>query len=117
MSLVTNVMIQLDDLADKANLAALDDLTRDSTADGHQILRCITDRDPGEFWGGSKYPECGIWAAAFNYLEIDAFLAGIEAMTWHAPKCFRLFIQEQEDDAFGVYLLRGGKLVKVVEGT
>lgn len=38
-------------------------------------------------------------------------------MTWRAPDRFRLFVQEQEENAFGVYVMRDGKLVKVVEGT
>ncbi len=58
MSHVTNIMLQLDEYEDEANLDALGVLTREATDSDHQVLKSITESpEAGDLWGGSKYPE------------------------------------------------------------
>jgi len=129
MSQVTNVMLQFlgcdgdsywgDD--DAANVARVQAIVGE-LADGQQFKDITSQRDegppqPGNFWGGSKYPECDLLAGAFNYLPLDQFIAKIEKLTWRCPAFFRLFAQSQECDAFGVWVIRDGKIVCVVPET
>ncbi|MES2179822.1 MAG: hypothetical protein V4550_18320 [Gemmatimonadota bacterium] len=128
MSLVTNVMMQFSGAdgdkeedeefgTDFKNLEAIQALVR-KLADG-QIFSEITDSNKhysaGSNWGGSKLPETTVLAAAFNYLPLKDFIAAIGEMKWKEPHLFRLFVQEQGYGAFGVWIIRDGKLVQVVE--
>ncbi len=70
---------------------------------------------PGSGWGGRKYPETTVLAGAFNYLQLEEFIEALQKLTWREPDQFRLFVQGQDADAFGVWIIRNGKIVEVVE--
>lgn len=128
MSVVTNVMLQFLGCAgdtywdddDAANVARVQEIVG-RLAGGQQfkdiISQCDDRPSPGESWGGCKYPECDLLAGAFNYLPLDEFISELEKLTWREPGFFRLFVQGQEADAFGVWLMHGGKITCVVPET
>lgn len=47
--------------------------------------------------GGKKYMEANVWAGAFNYLDVPAFVEVVKAQRWLDPECVQLLIQEQSD--------------------
>lgn len=66
-------------------------------------------------WGGKKYPQTHVLAGAFNYLQLEEFIAALEKLEWCEPRFFRLFTQGEDSEAFGVWVMREGKIVCVVE--
>lgn len=123
VSVVSNVLMQFsgadgDEYAgrefgtDFDNLARVQELAREF---GGGTFKEITAQPNGNAWGGSKYPECTLLGAAFNGLSLADFIDGLEKLEWREPKLFRLFVQGQQSDAFGVWVIRDGKIVCVVE--
>ena len=45
--------------------------------------------------GGTKYLECVLFVAAFNYLNVPAFTAAILDFPWLHPEDVQLWIEEQ----------------------
>lgn len=126
MSYVTNVMLQFDGCSfredggapeglegDSANRGKIDEITA-RLASG-QVFRLITREGRASNWGGGKNAECDLLAAAFNYLPLEDFIKELESLTWSSPEMFRLFVQRQGSDAFGVWVIKDGKIVCVVE--
>lgn len=126
MSCVSTVMIQFhgidedpsEDLGfqhDAANLSRIQE-TLARLCEGQQ-LRCITDGDGNSAWGGHKIPSATLYAAGINYLPLDNFIAELRQLSWHDPELFRLFVQTEDDGAFGVWIIRDGVLECAVEPT
>jgi hypothetical protein len=131
MSHVTNVMMQFDgadgdegydpedDPNDSVNLPLIQAIVEKLTGGGQRFNEITggagEDDSPGRCWGGSKFPEADVLAAAFNYLPISNFIAELSKLEWRRPELFRLFIQDQDYNAFGVWVMRDGKIVNVVE--
>lgn len=129
MSNVTNVMIQFYGVdgdayahkefgTDYPNLAKIQTLIKE-LGDGAE-LRHIAAHGEGEeqkesLWGGGKYPQTHVLAGAFNYLQLEEFIAVLEKLEWSEPRLFRLFTQGEDSEAFGVWIIRDGKIVCVVE--
>lgn len=55
-------------------------------------------------WGGTKFPECDVFAAAFNYIDWDKFKAWVEALPWLAYDQVRVLRMGEEDRAFEVWI-------------
>lgn len=68
-----------------------------------QRFNSLTEGDAGEGWGGSKYPECELWAGAFNFLNTGKFLAGMKTIPWVDHDEIQVFVKDQEDYSFHVY--------------
>ncbi|MEU1528350.1 squamosa promoter-binding protein 15 [Streptomyces fagopyri] len=114
MSWVTNVMISADG-ADQANVEALsawlgEEAPRRKQSDAFGVgdLNLITDQDPG--WGGWKWPECRVWAGALNHCDLDALRHRVAEMSWREPNVVQLFVMDQEESFFRVWMIRGGEL-------
>ena len=111
MSFVTNVMIQFHGMVDGDPEDEFDDADK---IDAVQELACrhaeeqtfneITSGKARNAWGGQKHPECDLWAAAFNYLDSEAFLEGIAEIKWRFPQYVRVFVQGQEDECFELWM-------------
>lgn len=50
--------------------------------------------------GGRKHLETPLFAAAFNYFNLENFCNFVRSLKWKHPNCVQIFIQEQEDDKF-----------------
>jgi hypothetical protein len=91
MSVVTNIILA----------AALDEYGVDllNAALGKARLGGRLERMDKEA-GGTKVMEAAIWLAAFNHLNLEAFVAMVKTVEWETPGEVSLFVKEQEDDVF-----------------
>lgn len=48
--------------------------------------------------GGRKFMELDLYAGAFNYLDVIAFIDVVDGQPWDDREHVQLFIQEQKDD-------------------
>ncbi|MET7333228.1 hypothetical protein [Nonomuraea sp. NPDC005650] len=114
MSWVANVMVSVDSW-DRANVESLSEWLRtqaplrwDTPARGCGFLRDTTGQDTT--WGGWKYPECDVWAGALNHADVKAVLDHIAQMPWRCPNALQVFVMDQEESFFRVWMLRDGEL-------
>lgn len=116
MSLVTNVILSFDSLEDEA--ARLADvnavLARDKSLGGSPRFAAPVgmkgprdEDDPSDCdcLAGSKYLERPTYVGAFNFLQIQEFKIGIEAIRWEHPKNVQVLVCEQESSRY--YVLVG----------
>jgi hypothetical protein len=118
MSWVANVMVLADE-EDTPSLVALSEwLENDAPWNGRSgppgatgvgFLRPITEPDRNE-WGGWKEPECNIWAGALNHADLDAVRARVQQTPWRQPNVVQLFLMDQEEWYFRLWMLRDGEL-------
>jgi hypothetical protein len=66
----------------------------------------------GSNWGGRKYPECRLWAGALNHADLGAVVAKFSAVPWRVPAAAQLFIQDQEQSHFRVWMIRDGRVAQ-----
>lgn len=59
-------------------------------------------------WGGYKYPECDVYAGALNHADLDALVAHFGSVPWHTPDAVQLFVMDQEQSFFRVWMIRDG---------
>jgi len=102
-----------DDEDESSRHQCLREITRGYTlshpAEEREKVRCL--------WGGSKYPECDVFAAAFNFLRWDEFKAWIEDLPWIARDQVRVLVMGEDHRAFEVWTFgRGGQLERVLDG-
>lgn len=80
------------------------------------------DRHPhkggGECWGGSKVPECDVYAAAFNHLDWDQFKTWLESLPWIDRSVVLVLRMRDGDKSFSVWRFfapsEGGPLLEIV---
>ena len=71
--------------------------------------------DPAPYsWGGNKHPECNLLAGAYNHLDLQSMLEHIQALEWESPELVQLFVKEEEEATFCVYMFRDGRLTRVL---
>jgi hypothetical protein len=68
------------------------------------------DEPEKNLWGGDKYPECTIWAGAFNHFDIGLMLKHLESLAWEEPDFVQVMVKEQDEETFKVYMFDNGKL-------
>lgn len=120
VSRVTNVMIQAD-LADSDTVRTLSEWLRKeapNTGYGNPRIRpsqwCGVGSlgeltKPGaNHWGGWKEPECDVWGGALNHADVDAVLERIASLPWRYPYRVQVFVMDQEEPYFRVYMYRDG---------
>ena len=116
MSLVTNVIVSCD-----GEYEGVKELTKpcdwSDMCQGQalaQIAGCDyktevkDEKRPDDFWGGSKFPEVDLFAAAYNYLDRTAMLRWLLSLPWSDPESVQVFIKGQDSERFDVYHLRDG---------
>ena len=59
-------------------------------------------------WGGWKEPECDVWGGALNHADLDAVLERIASLPWRYPYRVQVFLMDQEEAHFRVYMYRDG---------
>ncbi|WP_214108145.1 hypothetical protein [Acrocarpospora catenulata] len=113
MSWVANVMVSISP-DDHPNVEVLSEWLRteaplrDSPGRGCGFLCEVTAQDSA--WGGWKYPECNVWAGALNHADLRAVLDHIARMPWRHPNALQVFVMDQEESFFRVWMLRDGEL-------
>ncbi|EFV12592.1 hypothetical protein [Segniliparus rugosus] len=111
MSWVTNMMVSVTG-RDGPNVAALSDWLQQAggkNSGGGCGSLCET-TGGNTLWGGGKYPECNVWAGALNHADIPAILTKITQTNWHCPNVLQVFMMDQEEGFFRVWMLRDGEL-------
>ena len=103
MSLVTNVILSFHLLE-----------ARSESPDGeyryalmYPLNAWLTEQGYGPFGpdadrvaGGTKHLETPLYVAAFNYLDVDAFMARLRTLPWEYPSAVQVFLQTQEENTF-----------------
>jgi len=120
MSWVANMMISVA-LPDRALLPALTDwLEFEAPWNAHsgrvelKGVGTLTDQtSPGTSgWGGSKFPECTVWAGVLNHADLPAILAKVESMPWEAPGAVQVLLLDQEETYFRLWMIREGQMTQ-----
>jgi len=61
-------------------------------------------------WGGPKYPECRLWGGALNHADLEAVVGKFGALPWRVPAGAQLFVMDQEQSYFRLWMIRDGAL-------
>ncbi|WP_346927121.1 hypothetical protein [uncultured Arthrobacter sp.] len=112
MSVVTNVVIHYDTLEPNELPHAIASWFEER----HSGISSITDGGARAFWGGEKNPECDLLAGAFNYLELDEMLAYLAALPWEYPQSAQVWVKEQSDARFQLWLHDGTRFNRIIDG-
>src|SRR3990167_7451597 len=121
MSTITSILLQFDGLAfahtddpdgDGDLLPQVQAIVRGMTA--CLEFKSITNPPADWYWGG-LVPECDLLAGAFNCFDLDEFFEELEKLQWTHPGAIRVFVQREHSRAFGVWVMRDGKMVCVLE--
>ncbi|MCX4744220.1 squamosa promoter-binding protein 15 [Kitasatospora sp. NBC_01287] len=68
----------------------------------------------GTRWGGGKSPECDVYAGALNHADLAGLVAHVERIAWQHPEFVQLFVMDQEQAYFRVWMFHGAKLRQLV---
>ncbi len=60
--------------------------------------------DP-DSWGGTKFPERGVYGLAANFLDTHVVLKAVKSAPWTEPERGRLLLSQQENDDWQVWRL------------
>jgi len=114
MSWVSNIVISVD-IQDRHVLDLFNAWLRTEapkrdgiTGAGVGFLGDLTSPDANN-WGGGKNPECQVWAGALNHADLDAVIAKFTELPWHVPAAAQLFVMDQEQSYFRLWMLRDGR--------
>ncbi|MFB4285080.1 hypothetical protein ACBJ59_58130 [Nonomuraea sp. MTCD27] len=113
MSWVANIMVSVD-MADRPNVESLSEWLRveaplrDRPGSGCGFLTETTGQDSP--WGGWKFPECTVWAGALNHADLTAVVDRVGGIAWRCPNAVQVFLMDQEESFFRVWMLRDGEL-------
>jgi hypothetical protein len=67
-------------------------------------------------WGGWKSPECDVWAGALNHADLDAVLQQVRRIAWERPNELQVFLKDQEQGFFRIWMVRDGALRQFAPG-
>ena len=71
-------------------------------------------RSPASVWPGSKMPECNVWLGVLNTADLDKVRARFAAIPWRTPNAVQLFLMDQEQSFFRLWMLRDGELQEIL---
>ena len=69
-----------------------------------------------DYWGGDKGPECELWAGAYNLFDLAGFWQHMARLRWNRPDQVQVFLMEQLDRRFQVWLIEDGAFVRHLDG-
>lgn len=52
---------------------------------------------------GGKAIECDIFIGAFNYLDVEGFVAAFRAIPWEMPESAQLLMKTEQEEQFAMY--------------
>ena len=61
-------------------------------------------------WPGPKAPECKLWLGVLNGADLDVVRQHFAAIPWRVPSAVQLFVMDQEQLFFRVWMIRDGRL-------
>ncbi|MEU1425099.1 GNAT family N-acetyltransferase [Kitasatospora sp. NPDC005751] len=64
-------------------------------------------------WGGGTYPECEVFAGALNHADLAGLVAHVERVPWVHPELVQLFVMDQEQSYFRVWMFHGPRLRQI----
>ncbi|MBB5785979.1 squamosa promoter-binding protein 15 [Jiangella mangrovi] len=111
MSWVTNVLLSVDTAEDRALVHDFDRwLQTEAPRQGQPDVRGVGSlralHDHPDAWGGWKFPEALLWAGVLNHADIAAVVQRFGTTGWRVPALAQLFVQDQEQGAFRVWMIR-----------
>lgn len=76
--------------------------------------QCFTRVDDSVFAGtGTGSSECYTWVIQFFRLNWRGLLAHLESLPWPDPYSVQVLVHDEDDDCFGLWMLKDGKLTEV----
>ena len=75
-----------------------------------RLRRPGSDHQYGYSVGGTKYPECSVYAGVLNHADLNAVVRCFGSLGWHRPGIAQLFLMDQEEFSFQVWMIRHGAL-------
>jgi len=122
MSWVANLIVQADE-ADAGVVQRLDEWLqtaprRDGTFGPRGVgsLRSLTN-PLDHTWGGWKHPECTLWAGALNHADLESLLDCIRSLPWRYRGALQVFLMDQEESYFRLYMFRDDRLQQCTAAT
>jgi hypothetical protein len=71
---------------------------------------------PDHNWGGYKNPECYVYAGTLNRANLAAVVAQFGTVRWRFPENAQLFLMDQEEYYFRVWMISEGRPVQYGPG-
>lgn len=68
---------------------------------------------PKSVWPGTKMPECHVFLGVLDYADLDKVREQFAAWPWRQPNAIQLFLKDQEEFLFRVWMLRDGALYQL----
>jgi hypothetical protein len=65
---------------------------------------------PRDAWPGPKYAECNVWIGVLNGADLGQVRARVMSIPWRVPNAVQLFLMDQEERFFRMWMIRGGSL-------
>jgi hypothetical protein len=50
-----------------------------------------------------------VYAGAFNFFHAEDFMAYLATLPWHYPESVQLFVNQEHDTRFAIYLLKADR--------
>ena len=69
---------------------------------------------PRTQWGGGKAPGCVVFAGTLNHVDIGGLLAHIASVQWRAPEVLQVFVLDEYDTVFQVWMFQDGRLCPMI---
>ncbi|MGC4817588.1 squamosa promoter-binding protein 15 [Micromonospora sp. DT63] len=113
MSWVTNILLSVDITEDSALVDEFDRwLQTLASRQGQPEVKGVGSlrplHDNPEAWGGVKYPEAMLWAGVLNKADVASVVRRFGATGWRVPQLVQLLVQDQEQGAFRLWMIRDG---------
>ncbi|MGW1867626.1 hypothetical protein ACWCPS_18905 [Streptomyces mauvecolor] len=83
-----------------------------------EVMEPLTRDDESRTWRG-RFERIPGWFVGGWYIEFFresqrvGILEDLEALPWSEPRCVQVMLHDEEDDCFGLWMFREGKLVEV----
>jgi hypothetical protein len=114
MSWVADVILSVE-LEDSSHAAAFSEWLRTEAprreppeAQGVGFLNSLDEKP--EAWGGWKNSESNLWGGAMNHADIAAIVQRFAQTPWRLPETAQLLVRDQEQGAFRLWMIRGGRV-------
>ncbi|WP_433535643.1 squamosa promoter-binding protein 15 [Micromonospora sp. CA-249363] len=115
MSWVTNILLSVDATEDSTLVEEFDQWLRTRAPRQEQPevkgvgdLRAL--HHSPDAWGGVKNPEVLLWAGVLNKGDVEAVVRQFGATGWRVPQLVQLLVQDQEQGAFRLWMIRDGRV-------
>ncbi|MCT9087555.1 hypothetical protein N4G70_01595 [Streptomyces sp. ASQP_92] len=83
-----------------------------------EVMEPLTRRDESRTWRG-QFEQIPGWFVGGWHLEFcrdnarTGILRELEALPWNNPECVQVMLHDEDDDCFGLWMFREGKLVEL----